>query len=203
MTEIILRKIDSITPTEYNPKSRTSKLNLKELEESIRIYGIITPILISRRKAIIDGNRRFACAKNLGFTEVPTLMYEGDPEQAFVEINSYSRRVSGKEAFVLWRSGGPVSVVKKKKYDKLAEYLSTQDLDTISVLKKDPLNIATTEVPPLLSYLGLEPTTENKRKTLMWMITNNMSMATRRARRSDVDPRVIMEYIDNDQALPY
>ncbi len=201
--KVILKKITQIIPTEYNPKSRTSTRNLKDLEESISNYGIITPILLSHSNKIIDGNRRFACAISLGLTEVPVIEYDGDPDQAYVEINSYARKVNGKEAFELWRSGGPVSVVKKRKYDKLSEFLSPQDFDVIAEHKKDPLNIVGTEVPPLLSYLDLEATNENKRKVLMWMITNNMSMAARRARKSGIYPKVIRDYIDKDQPLPY
>jgi len=58
---------------------------LDALEKSIRVHGIIQPLLVRKRHAqyeIIAGKRRFAAAVALGLTEVPCVLHQVDDAAA-------------------------------------------------------------------------------------------------------------------------
>lgn len=66
---------------------------LDELRESVRLNGVINPIVLYDGK-ILDGRNRYVCARNLGI-ECPTVTYEGDdPLGHVVALNPDRRHLS-------------------------------------------------------------------------------------------------------------
>lgn len=68
--------ITQLKPAEYNPR-KWDKNTTDQLTESIKRYGLVDPILIniaeSRKYIVVGGNYRLHVAKQLGYTEVPTV----------------------------------------------------------------------------------------------------------------------------------
>lgn len=69
-------RTDSLQPNPHNPRLLFDKLPLKTLEESIVRVGILVPIVVfqasgSDKYTILDGQRRWMCARNIGLKEVP------------------------------------------------------------------------------------------------------------------------------------
>ena len=62
-----------------------------ELIESIRIKGVLTPLLVTRSNVIISGHRRWKAAMTLGLSSVPIAYFESDDEldvlEALIEAN--------------------------------------------------------------------------------------------------------------------
>ena len=70
---IVYRAIDQLTPDPANPR-RHSKKQIRQIAESIRIFGFNVPILIDREGKVIAGHGRLLACRELGVTEVPTLV---------------------------------------------------------------------------------------------------------------------------------
>ncbi len=70
-------KITKIEPNREQPRKHFDEESLKELADSIKQYGLISPILVQERKEyyeIIAGERRWRAAKIAGLKEVPVII---------------------------------------------------------------------------------------------------------------------------------
>lgn len=68
--------IDELEPNPHNPRVLFDRLPLADLESSIKLAGILVPLTVYREKkhnrfVILDGQRRWICAKNIGLKTVP------------------------------------------------------------------------------------------------------------------------------------
>jgi len=72
-----------ITQLKTNPNNaRThSKHQIRQIAESIRVFGFNNPVLVDRKNRIIAGHGRVEAAKLLGMTEVPTIRLEDLSEE--------------------------------------------------------------------------------------------------------------------------
>jgi ParB family chromosome partitioning protein len=80
--------IDRISPNPYQPRREFSTEKLTELAESIRIHGIIQPLLvreINGKYQLIAGERRLRAAKIAGLASVPVVIKEMS-EQSMMEV---------------------------------------------------------------------------------------------------------------------
>jgi DNA modification methylase len=69
---IVYRRIDELKPDPANPRRHTKK-QIRQIADSIRIFGFNVPILIDRDGKIVVGHGRWLACHLLGITEVPTL----------------------------------------------------------------------------------------------------------------------------------
>ncbi|MGE5585323.1 MAG: ParB/RepB/Spo0J family partition protein [Bacillota bacterium] len=82
--------IDRIQPNPYQPRKRFDDARLGELAESIRVHGIVQPLVV--RKAgdgyeLVVGQRRLLAAKMAGLAEVPVVVSDlGDAEMIQVAL---------------------------------------------------------------------------------------------------------------------
>lgn len=70
-------KIIEIEPNRNQPRKNFKEESLEELAESIKKYGIIQPIIVTKKEdyyQIIAGERRWRAAKKAGLTEMPCLV---------------------------------------------------------------------------------------------------------------------------------
>jgi len=74
--EIEYIKIDDLKLSEYNPRV-IDENNLKNLKESLRIHGWLSPLVINsnpkRKNILISGHQRIKVAEELGMKEVPVI----------------------------------------------------------------------------------------------------------------------------------
>ena len=69
--------ISLITPNRNQPRKTFEEESLKELAESIRVHGIIQPLILRKEGKgyeIIAGERRFRAAQMVGLKEVPAIV---------------------------------------------------------------------------------------------------------------------------------
>ena len=74
-------KIREIEPNKNQPRRKFDNETIEELSESIKKYGIIQPILVTKKDGyyeIVAGERRWRAAKKAGLTEVPCIIREDD-----------------------------------------------------------------------------------------------------------------------------
>ena len=82
--------LDTMVPGQYQPRTHMDEGALYELAESIKVQGIMQPILVRRlakgesagKDEIIAGERRFRAARIAGLAEVPVLVREVPDEAA-------------------------------------------------------------------------------------------------------------------------
>jgi ParB/RepB/Spo0J family partition protein len=80
-------QIEKVVPSKTNPRKSFNEAALKELAESIKRQGIISPILVRPTKKvggyeIVTGERRFRAAQLLGLLEIPAIVREISDEDA-------------------------------------------------------------------------------------------------------------------------
>lgn len=85
-------EIDLLQPNPLQPRGLISPESLSELAESVRIHGILEPIVVAKTPAgyqIIAGERRWRASKVVGLPKVPVIIRETSPqgmlEMAIVE----------------------------------------------------------------------------------------------------------------------
>ena len=82
-------KITKVEPNRLQPRKNFDEDALQELADSIKQFGVISPILVQDRKdhyEIIAGERRWRAAKMAGLKEVPVIIRDYS-EQEIVEIS--------------------------------------------------------------------------------------------------------------------
>lgn len=99
-------KITEIEPNRDQPRKKFDQETLEELAESIKMYGVIQPIVVTKKDgyySIIAGERRWRASKIAGLTEMPAIIREDDErknkEIALIEnlqredLNAYDKAV--------------------------------------------------------------------------------------------------------------
>lgn len=85
-------EIEKIKPNPFQPRREFDEAKLGDLAESIRQYGILQPLTVTRKEIIkpdgglaveyelIAGERRLRASKLAGLAQVPTIIRTSDPE---------------------------------------------------------------------------------------------------------------------------
>jgi ParB family chromosome partitioning protein len=77
--------VNAVVPNPRQPRTRFSKDSLHDLAESIKIQGVIEPILTRMRDGkyeLVAGERRLRAAKLAGLTAIPAIVKEFTDEQS-------------------------------------------------------------------------------------------------------------------------
>ena len=81
-TEIVEKiKIINIEPNKNQPRKTFNQESIDELAESIKMYGVIQPIIVSKKDGyyeIVAGERRWRASKKAGLTEMPCIVRDED-----------------------------------------------------------------------------------------------------------------------------
>lgn len=84
---IQLCALDAIQPNPQQPRSHFADEALQELAASIRVHGIIQPLIVTANPQapghywLVAGERRWRAARLAALTEVPILVREASPQQ--------------------------------------------------------------------------------------------------------------------------
>jgi len=75
--ELLDLDLDLIEPNSEQPRTRFTEENLNELTQSIRVNGIVQPIVVRRkgsRYEIVAGERRWRAAQRAGLQKIPSVV---------------------------------------------------------------------------------------------------------------------------------
>lgn len=90
--------IEKIKPNPFQPRREFDEARLKDLAESIRTYGVLQPLVVSRTEIekedggiaveyeLIAGERRLRASKIAGVEQVPVIIRVGDDSIAKLEL---------------------------------------------------------------------------------------------------------------------
>lgn len=85
-------EVDKIKPNPFQPRKEFEEARLKDLAESIRMYGILQPLTVTRKEyekpegglaveyELIAGERRLRASKIAGLQQVPVLIRSGEQD---------------------------------------------------------------------------------------------------------------------------
>ena len=83
-------EVDKIHPNPYQPRREFDELQLKSLADSIRQYGVLQALVVTRNEVekedggigveyeLIAGERRLRASKLAGLSQVPVLIRDGE-----------------------------------------------------------------------------------------------------------------------------
>ena len=77
-------KIIEVEPNRNQPRKKFDNEALTELSESIKNYGLIQPIVVTKKEdyyEIIAGERRWRASKNAGLTTIPAIVREDNKKK--------------------------------------------------------------------------------------------------------------------------
>lgn len=83
--EIINVRLDEIIPNRFQPRLTFNENELKELSESIKLHGIIQPLVLRKvgdKYEIIAGERRYKASQMAGLQTVPAIIVEMDDKKS-------------------------------------------------------------------------------------------------------------------------
>lgn len=95
---IFFIEVDKIVPNPYQPRREFEEAKLKDLADSIRQYGVLQPLVVSRAEKekedgglateyeLIAGERRLRASKLAGLREVPVIIRVGDDNLMKLEL---------------------------------------------------------------------------------------------------------------------
>lgn len=90
--ELILKKIDELSPYENNPRNNDDAV--KYVAESIKQFGFKIPMVIDRNNVIVCGHTRYKAAKSLGIAEVPCIIADDLTEEQIKAFRLADNKVS-------------------------------------------------------------------------------------------------------------
>ncbi len=90
-------EVERIKPNPYQPRREFDEDKLKALAESIRQYGVLQPLVVTRKDVekagglsseyeLIAGERRLRAAKLIGLANVPAVIREGENSLSKLEL---------------------------------------------------------------------------------------------------------------------
>ncbi len=86
-TGLVKAGIEEIHPSPEQPRRAFDELRLEELAASIRVHGVIQPLVVRARQGggffLIAGERRWRAAQRAGLTELPIVIKDATPAQSF------------------------------------------------------------------------------------------------------------------------
>nr|AEQ20533.1 ParB-like partition protein [uncultured bacterium CSLC2] len=90
--------VDRIVPNPYQPRKEFSEAGLSSLAESIRQYGVLQPLVVSRTEVekpegglesmyeLVAGERRLRASRIAGLRQVPVVIRQGDSNLTKLEL---------------------------------------------------------------------------------------------------------------------
>lgn len=85
-------EVGKINPNPYQPRREFDEAKLKDLAESIRMYGVLQPLIVTRNEVyhegggmsveyeLISGERRLRASRLAGLAQVPALIKSGEED---------------------------------------------------------------------------------------------------------------------------
>ena len=80
--------IDLLTPNPRQPRTQIDETRLEELAQSIRVHGVIQPVVIRKvgeRHEIVAGERRWRAAQRAGLLRIPVVIRD-IPDDQLLEV---------------------------------------------------------------------------------------------------------------------
>ncbi len=205
--EKVLVAIKDIQKASFNPPSRTEKAELSALAKSIKMVGILVPLILDTKFNLIDGHRRLAIAILMGLTHVECVIRDIDQRSGFKEINTTARAMIGNEVLHLYLVGGPLIDRCRNKVNRAEMILGRKLLVELQAegYSLAPYGYAIQANTKIYGKGEANINKEFVRKAVQWQMKYGVqafSVAVRGSTKPDVIKRAVMEDLPlNDKGM--
>lgn len=170
--------MEDLEKSSFNPPSRTNAKSLVNLKKSIDKRGVKNPIQVipieKNKFRIIDGHRRFEISQALKRDSIPAIINEKeeDPNQLFIELNTNSKKLNGRQWLEIIKNGGIDAVPEKPKADYLylAKLSGNEELFDVLLSKRTSISTVYSLLTNMSNHLERESRPE-KRKILNYILS--------------------------------
>ena len=179
-------KIRLVEPNRNQPRKDFEEESLQELADSIRVHGVIQPLIVTKRKEhylIVAGERRWRAAKIAGLREIPVIVKEyTDKEIDEISlIENIQRRDLNpvEEAAAFQRLIGEYGLTQEELSERVSKS-RTAITNSLRLLKlpeevQEYLKNGTLSIGHAKVILGLE-TPENQKEAARIIVEGNLSV---------------------------
>lgn len=195
--EFVLLKRIKHTP--YNPPNRTRKDNLIGLMNSLDTVGQLHPITISEDFVIVDGNRRFASAKFLGWDDIEcNIVKTDDGELLYASVNSCARNMSGNDRLCVWlKNPHAVLSSSSRRFEMIVDRIG---LDLLRRIAHEGYSV---RVFDTARRIGKYCEEENLRPIVEWLLEFAVIGQVQKAIEAGESPRTIMEAVKRKRGIKF
>lgn len=204
---IKLFSVDTIKTAPYNPPIRTEHGSLSSLKASIARVGIIYPLIVNENRELIDGHRRLECAKMLGMKLVPVIVFDGERDALYEEVNENSRKLTRADDLYVYLCGGKLSSRSKRPVEILDKIMGREFLEELAENHISPSGLVVL-MRQLMGYISdngvdwVSSEDDFVKKTLRWIFENKSNFRVRAAIYARVNPKIIIACIESNVPLP-
>lgn len=193
--------ISKLKGATHNPSSRTAEAKLAGLMRSLGKIGLQLPILVTKDLRIVDGHRRVAAMKALGWDTAPILVTatEASPDEIYAEVNASAMKLTGNQNLAVFLKKPSACTDKARRgFENIAERFGNGLLKQI-VAKGMSINVVKTG-NRVASYLDIE---DDKRtlKIIKWLILYRNSRMVHAYIETNQPARTLLRAIEENRPL--
>jgi Predicted transcriptional regulators len=156
------------------PPSRMGANNaFNQLKNSIKAVGLQYPPLVyakgGDKYVIIDGHRRIACCRELGWPQIPVMVTVGKPDDLFAAVSGNVLKMKASEWVHVYLSGGMIpSGVVRTCIVNLERLMGKEFLERLSTKGASPTmwNVS----GKVVKYLSYDTDDEKRKSILEWLL---------------------------------
>lgn len=175
VVEVTINDLHNAT---HQPEGRTAMSGaLNALRKSIAEQGLQYPPLVVRQSVgdgytVVDGHRRIAAIKLLGWPKIPVLVSQGKAEELFSAVCGTTKPVTATQWIQVYLKGGEIpSGPTKVNIKKLDEIVGKQFLQKLADNGLSPQIWSLAN--RVIRYAGIED--ENKARVLNWLLEKKIT----------------------------
>lgn len=194
-------KLSSIKNAEYNPVRRVTGQRMKSLIASMSKIGLLYPIIIDPTNTIIDGHRRVAAARELGWQTIAARVVDReDRDQVYAEVNVTASRMTGNDALGVWLScPAAVSDAQKRDFEAMEASLGR-------VLVKRIYNVGMSSrvwltCRRIARHCERTNDTEFLKKAAVWLIDTAVVGQVMKSLEAGIHPSQLVKAINENKPL--
>lgn len=190
-------EIDKLCVAAFNPEQRTNDIG--SLVKSIERMSLLQPILIDKKGNVVDGHRRLAACKELGWTEVPCIVTAGDQAETFSEVNTTNRAISGNQALCVYLKEPRALGARAR--SRMEECEEAVGLPTMRRMAKEGFSMATWSTARNIAEMADITDPRAVVKVLRWIMSFRCGCLINRALNNGTSPATIMAAVNKNKPI--
>lgn len=192
-------KVGDLKNAPWNPPRRILPEFTRDIEDSMELIGMLHPLTVTPFNMVIDGHRRLAVAKRLGWPDVECNVVETSPEEIYASVNSTPRRMSGNDALGVWLSSPQAVTLRMDKQFRVMQEVIGKELVTKIYKSGCSMRVYRTAVS-IAKYCD-DMTDETVKKIVSWLLEFAVIGQVMKALEAGVDPKKIMKAVSNNKPI--
>lgn len=197
--QVVHLPVDALRSALYNPPRRAEMV--ADLVRAIEKSGYMKPLDVTKDNVIIDGHRRLAAARALGWKTVPVVRHpEENASVIYAALNSAVRRPSGNDnLYVFLSAPDAVNLGARRGMAAMQEALG---IDLLQRLADSGGSIATyKQAAQIADYCGVRQDHEWLRAIVRWLLDTRQTYKVRKALEDGIDPRSLLRAVETGKVL--